>query len=340
MRDRLDRAGGSPLVFGALALTVLVAFHTGKTGTASDLVALLGLVVFAGLVMLTIAAPHVLVAAMIPLFAAIPVLKVLVFPWIGPVKDVVILATVVGAAVLALQRRLARERQPVDGIVLGLVAGLLGLYVLNLGGGFGPGAYDDAWLQGLRLTAEPLLLLLVGLSVHRPRRVLRWGLTSLIVTTCLVALYGLYQQWVGEWGLIGMGYEFDTNVRTINGHLRSFGTLDDPFAYAAFLLFGIAAVVFFRARRAVVVFVLPLLLAGLAASWVRTAVVVLAALVSLWLASRGEIAVAGILLAASVAASIVLLLTRAGDRDAHGADGAQCLSLHQRPYRRLAGRSR
>ena len=309
MRDRLHRAGGSPLVVGAVALTTLVAFHTGKTGTAVDLVALVGLGVFAGIVIMTVAAPHVLVAAMIPLFAAIPALKVLVVPWIGPVKDVVILATAVGAAVLALQRHLARERQPVDGIVLGLVAGLLGLYALNVGGGFEPEAYGDAWLQGLRLAAEPLLLLLVGLSVRHPRRVLRWGLGSLLGTTSLVALYGLYQQRLGEWGLIGLGYQWDIHVGTVNGHLRSFGTLDDPFAYAAFLLLGIVAVTFFRTRRAVVVFVLPLLLAGLAASWERTAIVVLAALASLWLARRGELAVAAILLAAAVAASVALLIT-------------------------------
>lgn len=309
LRGRLDRAGGPALTLGAVALTVVVAFHTGRTGTASDLLALVGLAVFAGLVLLTVRAPHVAVAGMIPLFAAIPVLKVLFVPWIGPLKDVVIMAAVVGTGVLALQRRLARERQPVDGVVLGLVAGLLALYVLNLGGGLGAGAYGDAWLQGLRLTAEPLLLLLVGLSVRHPGRVLRWGLASLLATTSLVALYGLYQQRLGEWGLIGMGYEWDIHVRTIDGHLRSFGTLDDPFAYAAFLLFGIAAVAFFRTRRAVVVFVLPLLLAGLAASWVRTAVVVLAALGSLWLARRGELAVAALLLAAAVAASVALLVT-------------------------------
>ena len=299
----------SSLVVGAGALTALVAFHTGKTGTADDLVALVALGVFAGIVILTVAAPHVLVAAMVPLFAAIPLLKVLVVPWIGPVKDVVILAAVVGAAVLALQRRLGGERQPVDGLTFGFVTGLLGLYVLNVGGGFGPGAYGDAWLQGLRLTAEPLLLLVVGLSVRHPRRVLRWGLGSLVTTSCLVALYGLYQQRLGEWGLIGMGYEWDIHVRTIDGHLRSFGTLDDPFAYSAFLLFGIATVMFFRTPRAVVVFVLPLLLAGLAASWVRTAVVVLAALTSLWLARRGKLAVAAILLAAAVAASVALIVT-------------------------------
>lgn len=309
VRQRLERAGGPWFALASVAFTGLVALHAGRTGSSVDLLALLGLVVFAGLVLLTVRTPHLVVAGMIPLFAAIPVLKALVVPWVGPLKDVVILAAVVGTAALALQRRLARERQPLDGVVLALVAGLLGLYLLNLGGGLGPGAYGGAWLQGLRLTAEPLLLLLVGLSVRNPRRVLRWGLVSLLATTSLVALYGLYQQRLGEWGLIGMGYQWDINVRTIDGHLRSFGTLDDPFAYAAFLLFGLAAVSFFRTRRAAVAVVLPLLLAGLAASWVRTAVVVLAALASLWLARRGELAVAALLLAAALAASLALLVT-------------------------------
>lgn len=309
IRGRFDHRGGPSLIVGGAAIAALLAFHAGTTGTAIDLVVLLALVFFVAVVYLTVAAPHVLVALAIPLFAAIPMLKVLVVPWIGPLKDAIIIGAVVGAGILALERRVAGERQPVDGIVLGLVGGLLGLYVLDLGRGFGPDAYGSAWMQGLRLTAEPLLLLLVGLSVRRPRQVLRWGLASLLATTCLVALYGLYQQRVGEWGLIGMGYEFDIHVRTIDGHLRSFGTLDDPFAYAAFLLFGIGTVAFFRTRRAVAVVVLPLLLAGLAASWVRTAVVILAALASLWLARRGEVAVAAILLAASVAASVALLVT-------------------------------
>ncbi len=309
IRGRLDPGGGASWLAGGVALASLLAFHAGTTGTAIDLVALVALVFLAAIVYVTVAAPHVLVALMIPLFAAIPMLKVLALPWIGPLKDAIVVGAAVGAGILALQRRVARERQPIDGIVLGLVCGLLGLYMLNLGRGFGPDAYGGAWLQGLRLTAEPLLLLLVGLSVRRPRRVLRWGLASLLGTSCVVALYGLYQQRVGEWGLVGMGYEFDIHVRTIDGHLRSFGTLDDPFAYAAFLIFGIATVAFFRTRTAVVAAVLPLLLVGLAASWVRTAVVVLAALASLWLARRGEVVVAAVLLAASAAASIALLVT-------------------------------
>lgn len=309
VRGRFYQGGGSSVIIGGALIATVLAFHAGTTGTAFDLIVLLALVFFAAVVYLTVAAPHVLVALAIPLFAAIPMLKVLVVPWIGPLKDAIIIGAVVGAGVLALERRVAGERQPVDGIVLALVGGLLGLYVLDLGKGFGPDAYGNAWLQGLRLTAEPLLVLLVGLSVRRPRRVLRWGLTSLLATSCLVALYGLYQQRVGGWGLIGMGYEWDINVRTINGHLRSFGTLDDPFAYAAFLLFGIATVGFFRTRRAVAFVALPLLLAGLTAAWVRTAAVILAALASLWLARKGEVAVAAILLATAVAASVVLLVT-------------------------------
>jgi len=300
---------GSAAIIGGSAIVALLAAHSGRTGTTIDLVVLLAILFFAAVVYLTVAAPHVLVALMIPVFAAIPVLKVLVVPWIGPLKDAIIVAAVVGAGVLALERRVARERQPVDGVLLGLVGSLIVLYVVNLGAGFGPGAYGSAWMQGVRLTVEPLLLLLVGLSVRRPRRVLQWGLVSLVATTCLVALYGLYQQRLGEWGLIEMGYQFDIHVRTIDGHLRSFGTLDDPFAYAAFLLFGIVAVAFSRMRGLVAVVVLPLLLVGLAASWVRTAAVVFTALASLWLARRGEGAVAAILLAASVAGSVALLVT-------------------------------
>src|SRR5689334_24161932 len=43
-------------------------------------------------------------------------------------------------------------------------------------------------------------------------------------------------------------YSFTKQVRTIPHHLRSFGTFDDPFAYATFLLFGIGVLMFWLRR--------------------------------------------------------------------------------------------
>lgn len=301
---------GRGVLLGGLALALLLGSHSGATGGTDDLTRLLALAFFVGTVVLTISAPHVLTAVAIPVFASIPMLKVLFIPWIGPLKDVMIVAAVIGIAVLALQRRLAHLHHPVDGILVILIVAFLGLYVFNLGAGFDAEAYAGPWQQGIRLTAEPLLLLLVGLTVREPGRVLRWSLASLLVTGSVVALYGLYQQKVGQWALVDMGYAFDVNVRTINGKLRSFGTLDDAFAYAAFLLFGVAALLFMRVNRWVAASVSTLLLLGLLASYVRTAVVVIAALGGVWLARKGQSVIAVLALVGAMAASVVLLASQ------------------------------
>ncbi len=294
-------------LFAAFGLALVLGFHTGTSGNAGDLKLLVGLLCFATVVLLTMAAPHILVAIVIPIFALIPFLKVFLFPWIGPLKDAVIVAAVVGTALVALHRGQSGRRHRADGLLLVLVGAFLSLYVLNVGAGFAAGAYGGQWQQSVRLTAGPLLLLTVGLMARRPAQVFRWSLVSFVATSCGVALYGLYQQQIGKWGLVGMGYEFDVNVRTINGHLRSFGTLDDPFAYAAFLLFGLAVLMFLRLNRWLAASIATILIVGLAASYVRTAVVVLVALFSVWLASRGQPAVALLLLGGAVAASVVLL---------------------------------
>ena len=50
----------------------------------------------------------------------------------------------------------------------------------------------------------------------------------------VVAVVGIMQQVVGEARLLDFGYSYDGAIRTIDGRLRSFGTMDEPFAYAAF----------------------------------------------------------------------------------------------------------
>ena len=139
------------------------------------------------------------------------------------------LAAAAGAVVVALADMRAGRGTGVDRGIGNAVLAVLGLYVVNLGGGFSGSAYDGGWTHSVRLTAEPLLLLLVGL-VLGGRRTLRWAVASFVVTGVGVALYGLWQQYVGQWHLVGMGYSFDEEVRTLNGRLRSFGTLDEPFA--------------------------------------------------------------------------------------------------------------
>jgi hypothetical protein len=302
---------GAVTVGAGASLTVALALQGQRLGEGVTLGSLLVVTIFLAVLVGTIAAPHLTIAAIIPLFAAVPALKIFVVPWIGPIKDLVTIAAAAAVPVLVIQRRgLGRWRG--DPWAIGAAGVLLGLYVLNVGGGLGPNAYDAGWLQGVRLSAEPLLLLLAGLTAADARRTLRWALRSLVATTVAVALIGLGQQLIGQEGLVRLGYEWDLHIRTIDGYLRSFGTLDDSFAYATFLIFGLAAAIFSLRRGPLAYAVGVVLLAGIAASLVRTAVVILAALLGLWLARQNRVHVAALVLGAATLSGILILLVGSG----------------------------
>jgi hypothetical protein len=289
----------------------VVAIQGQALGEGVTIGGLLALTVFLAVLIGTVAAPHVTLAAMLPLFAAVPALKLFVVPWIGPIKDLVTIAAAAAIPVLVIQRRsIGRWRG--DPWAIGAAGALLGLYVLNVGGGLGREAYDAGWVQSVRLTAEPLLLLLVGLTAADAQRTLRWALRSLVATTVAVALVGLGQQAIGAEGLLRLGYEWDLHLRTINGHLRSFGTLDDSFAYVTFLLFGLAAAIFSLRRGPFAFAVGAVLLAGIAAGLVRTALVIAAAILGLWLARQNRVHVAALVLGAAVLSGMLILLVGSG----------------------------
>jgi hypothetical protein len=230
-------------------------------------------------------------------------------PWVGGSKDLIVVAAVLATGLVTLQRTVLRRTHPVDRWVLLLVGFLLGLYVLNVGGGFDPSSYGLAWFHGVRLVAEPLLLLLVGLSVDEPRRVLRWAVGSLLATGSFVASVGLLQQILGGAFLVSLGYEYGPNVRMIFGQLRSFGTLDEPFAYAAFLLSALGAAFFAVRRTALLPLAGIVIAAGILVSFVRTASVVALALVGLWLVQRRQVAAAVVLIAAACVAAVAFLVS-------------------------------
>lgn len=269
---------------------------------------------FLGSIALFALRPDVAVGLTIPLFATLPTLKTLVASEIGPAKDIVVLAALSVAGFHFL-----RDRRRPDGWILALVGAVLGLYVVNLGDGHG-----TAWAHGVRLTAEPLLLLLIGLILPGARRTLRLATVSLVSTACAVAAYGLLQQAVGPWTLFHWGYAFGREVRTFSGLLRSFGTFDEPFDYAAFLLTGLAAALFSIRRRRLAYPCGALILAGLTVSFVRTAAVITLALGCLWLAQRGQRRTASLVLASAVAA-VLLVLALPGD--------PVNLPIHERPAR-------
>lgn len=307
MRPLWPRLAGVDLaLMGTLGLLTLAASYAGvKMGASIGVGVALAVVFFVGTLVAFLRRPHLAIAFTVVLFPLVPALKVIFTSQIGPIKDVVCLAAFAAALLIFLHRRPHIDRK-----LAGLVFLLLALYVIDARGGHGA-----AWAQGVRLMGEPLLLLLVGLTLPEPRRNLRYALISLVCVSVVIALYGLLQQLLGPARLVSLGYQYNVQVRTIGGLLRSFGTLDDPFAYAAFLLFGLTAIIFWMRRGTFAWAAALILVAGLGASFVRTAVLVAVGLVGLrlWRWRRPQVAVLFIAATVIVAA---LTLTKAGGTEA------------------------
>jgi O-antigen ligase len=311
-RPILPRLAGRPdAAAGALAAaaTIGLAAVAAHEGPKLSLGLLLGGFVFVAVVIGFVKAPHVVVACAIPYFCLLPMIKVLVSSQLAPTKDVIEIAAFVAAGILALKRRFVGEQWRGDQQVLVLTLLLLGLYVLNIGTAIrGGNVISLEWFHGVRLFGEPLLLLLVGLSVNDPRKTLHWAVKSLIVTACVAALIGLVQQKLGPYRLVDMGYSFNSQVRTIGAHLRSFGPFDEPFDYAAVLAFGLAAVLLWTRKRTVAALLGPVIAAGLLVSFVRGAALSAVALIALLLAKRGYATAATVVLAAAAATGVAFAL--------------------------------
>lgn len=293
---------------GTLLCTAAVSVLGAPVGAAP----LLLLVVLAGLVTAFAAVPHLALAGTIALFAVLPTLKALWFPWLGPVKELFVLSAVIAAVIVLIQGRTAAGRTSVDGWLAGGIGLLLVLYVLDVGGVFDRSGHDLAWAHGVRLFSQPFLLLLVGLTLPHARRNLRWAAGSLVVTTAAIGLYGVLQQLIGPYRLVELGYEWNVHVRYFAGRLRSFGTLDDPFAYAALLLFGLSAVLLWAERRALTAAAGIAIAAGLVVGYVRTSALITVAVLGLMLARGRRYTAAFALLCLSAGLSLVLLLGAQG----------------------------
>jgi uncharacterized membrane protein YhaH (DUF805 family) len=303
---RLNLATGSVGVLATLYFARMLALQ----GFDRKLEALVGLIVFIVLVIGFMVVPWLMITWLIPFFAVLPTLKVVVSPQVAPLKDVIAFAAMGAAAVLALQRRASRRASLADGVILTLAGGLFLLYLVNAGGLSTPlGAHGIAWFQGVRLFNEPLGMLVAGLCLRHPNRNLAAARLSLIVTSACIALYGVAQQAIGVVRLHQLGFSYGQELRTVGGHLRSFGTLDNTFVYSSLLLLALAVLVVsprFQTRHGVVVVVLC---AGLFVSYVRTALVVALALFGLALARRGRVVAAVFLFAgATVAATIIFVV--------------------------------
>jgi O-antigen ligase len=291
---------------GALG-TMLAVLFVERMGTPLGLGVLVGVTAFAAIVLAYVAVPHVAVALTIPFFAALPALKVFVHPLIGATKDLVVVAAVAAAGVVFFRRRAARQPWIPDRFALVIIGLLSALYLANVGGYLsGETGYGAAWFHGVRLFAEPLALLLVGLSLRYPQRTLRWAGISLVATAVGIAVVGLVQQALGIAGLLELGYDYGQEVRQAYGRLRSFGTLPEPFSYAGFLLFGLSALLLWTRKNPLAYAAAPILVVGVTVSFVRTAALVAIALLGLALAQRGHLRFAFLLVLAAVSAAATL----------------------------------
>lgn len=293
-----------PALAGGAFLTLVAIAASTKVGEPLSLAVLVALGVFALVTLSFMAAPHISVAVMIPTFVLLPAIKVLVVPWIGPLKDVIGLAAIAAGAAILVQRASSGQRKPGDMWISILVGFLMALYILNMGGGL---EHDLPWMHGVRLFSEPLLLLLVGLTLHNPRRTFDWAMASLVATASFVALTGVLQQVIGYQRLHDWGFEYDIQIRFLADWMRSFGTLDNPFGYAGFLMFGLAAVVMWMRRGILAASAGVLIGVGVTFSFVRSAALMAIALAALWLARTGRLVTAGFLTALVLVSGTILV---------------------------------
>jgi hypothetical protein len=305
----LPLAGDAILVALGALLTLVLVQATVTMGPTLPVGGLFALTAFILVVIAFVAIPHIAIAGLIPIFALLPMVKTLWIPTAGPLKEVVAVAAFAAVALLTIERHRMKGTAPIDLVVTACVFALLALYLVNIGGGFKRESYEIAWFHGVRLIGEPLLLLLVGLSVQQPRKVFQWAMASLVATSVAVALYGIAQQVIGPSGLAALGYTWDVQIQVIGTQLRSFGTLDDPFLYAAFLSFGLCAVLFWMRRGMLALLAGGILTIGIACGLVRTSALIVVALLGLWLVTKRLPAPAIFVLAAAILGTIVIFVS-------------------------------
>lgn len=315
LRHGVERGDLAALIFGA-GTTIALALATARLGTKIGAGSFLLVSAFLVVVVAWVFVPHIVTALAIPLFATLPAIKLFVTPWLGPVKDLVTLAAAAAILVNVLQRERRRDAVHVDHVVITLVVMFVGLYVVNLGGDLSSGQnHGIAWAQGLRLILEPFILLIAGLTFTQPRRTLNFAVPSLLATGLIIALYGAYQQHLGAARLVDLGYTYNKQVGWIAGRLRSFGTLDDPFIYSAFLLLAVSAALFWMHRGPLKVACISVLAVGVLLAYVRSAILISVVLIAIWLISLGRLSLGLLLLGASAAAALAFLIAISGAKE-------------------------
>ncbi|MGH8983322.1 MAG: O-antigen ligase family protein [Acidimicrobiia bacterium] len=265
-----------PVVAGSLALGVALGALVLATGRAPVLLiaaVLVAPVLVCGGVALVLRPQRgvLLLAALLP-FDGLQ--QILGFPagWKEALTLVVLGATFV--APFAARSPGRRDLPQWAYLVIGLAA--LGLVSAVLVGG-------SRGLVGLKVG---FFYVLLGLAVWRcplDGRERDRLVTILMATGFATAVFGLVQQLLGPDRLADLGYEFNTDIRTAGGFLRSFSTFDTSFAFALYLmvvvLVGLAVAIGAprRLRNQLFFLSLPVILAAMAVAITRVAFLGLAA---------------------------------------------------------------
>lgn len=101
--------------------------------------------------------------------------------------------------------------------------------------------------------------------------------TILMVDAVVTSLYGLYQERIGAWRMVDLGYAWNTNVRFSGGFVRVISSFNNPFPFAFFLSFVLMIAVPIcledtkRQRNVLFLASLPIIMLALAFTFVRGA---------------------------------------------------------------------
>ena len=278
----------------------------------------------AALAWLTVRHPALIAIAIVVGLTLQPAGKFFLSPLLGPTKDLVVLAAL-AATLVAMVVHPTRRDQDVWITVLALL--LMAVYVINLAGSHGAG-----WAAATRLTVGSIGLLLVGYHNRDPARTWRVASSAMIWIAVAETVLGIVQQVLGTRRLVEQfGYLFGEQVRqTASGAFRSFGTLDEPFTYAALLLVALVIATQTRPRALRNLWLAPLLTLGTVLSFDRTALVLLFVVCALWMLRLGQRSALSFLLLGAMLAGLGLgvytLATSQGPRTG----GSFLLSLNGR----------
>jgi hypothetical protein len=286
---------------GAALLTAAVAIASAES--RYGLLLIVGVIAAAALLVMMWVEPVILVAIVVIGFALQPDLKFFGSAYFGPAKDVIALAAIGVAAARVADRRWRRLLDCNPWIVSGTIL-LLVLYVLDAGG-----RHDSAWFAAVRPVIETFGVFLAAYVLLRSRAAWRWCVRMGVALGIIEATVGCAQQILGPTRLAStFGFPYNVVIQSVGGFLRSFGTLLDPFNYAALVSVGLVFVLFgIRSRRLQAV-AIPLVLAGLLSAFVRTSALIALVLILLALMRGARVTSAALVLIAALVAVGALLI--------------------------------